>query len=56
MTPAIPDVDLPDNGSHAIRLGGWPILLCRSEGAIRAVIDRCSHQAASLAEGRVRRG
>jgi anthranilate 1,2-dioxygenase ferredoxin component len=56
MTPTIAEADLPEGGRHPLRIGGWPILLCRSDGAIRAVIDRCSHQASPLAEGRVRRG
>lgn len=56
MTPTIPDADLPEGGRHPLQLGGWPILLCRSNGAVRAVIDRCSHQASPLADGRVRRG
>jgi anthranilate 1,2-dioxygenase ferredoxin subunit len=56
LTATIPEGDLPEGGRHPLRLNGWPILLCRSDGAIRAVIDRCSHQASPLADGRVRRG
>jgi alkylation response protein AidB-like acyl-CoA dehydrogenase len=41
--------------SRSLVLNGWPVLLCRS-GGLKAVINRCSHQSATLAEGRVRRG
>lgn len=35
----------------------WPVLVCREDGMIHALINRCSHAAAQLApEGRVRRG
>lgn len=35
----------------------WPIFLCREEGELRAIINRCTHAAAELAPGgRVRRG
>jgi 3-phenylpropionate/trans-cinnamate dioxygenase ferredoxin subunit len=54
--PAVADNELPEEGKLALVLNGWPVLLCRSGGAIQAVINRCSHQAAALAEGRVRRG
>ena len=54
--PAIRDAELPEGGTRALELNGWPILLCRSDGGLRAVIDRCSHQASPLHSGRVRRG
>lgn len=38
-------------------IDGWPVLLCKDEGQIHALINRCSHAAAQLAPGgRVRRG
>ena len=38
-------------------VNGWPVLVCREEGAIHALINRCTHAAAPLApDGRVRRG
>lgn len=40
--------------SHVVN--GWPVLLTRTEGRLLAVIDRCTHAAATLSEGRVRRG
>lgn len=36
--------------------GGWHILLARSEGELVAVNDRCTHAAARLSGGRIRRG
>jgi anthranilate 1,2-dioxygenase ferredoxin component len=40
--------------SHA--LGGWQVLVARVDGAIVAVNDRCTHAAARLSGGRIRRG
>jgi len=38
-------------------VNGWSILLCRDDGAIHALLNRCPHAAAPLAPaGRVRRG
>lgn len=37
-------------------VNGWPVLVCRDEGKIRALINRCTHAGAHLADGRVRRG
>ena len=38
-------------------VNGWPVVLCRDEGIIHALINRCSHAASQLAPaGRVRRG
>ncbi|MET3471462.1 nitrite reductase/ring-hydroxylating ferredoxin subunit [Novosphingobium sp. 1529] len=39
---------------HAV--GGWQVLLTRHEDAIVAVNDRCTHAAARLSTGRIRRG
>lgn len=36
-------------------LNGWPILVCRSELGVHAVINRCTHAASPLVTGRVRR-
>lgn len=36
--------------------GGWGILLARVNGQVCAVMDLCSHQAAKLSGGRLRRG
>lgn len=48
--------ELANGGLRACEIGGWPILLARANGEAAAVIDRCTHQASRLAEGRVRRG
>ena len=38
-------------------VNGWPVLICRDDGNVHAMINRCSHAAAQLApDGRVRRG
>jgi len=39
------------------QVDGWSILLCRDEGGIHALLNRCPHAAAPIAPaGRVRRG
>ncbi|MFW2851814.1 Rieske (2Fe-2S) protein [Sphingomonas sp. TX0543] len=48
---------LREGGIEAVVIGGWPVLLVRSEGTVRATINRCTHAAAAFAPGgRVRRG
>ena len=48
---------LPENALMAFVANGWSILLCRDEGGVHALINRCPHAAAPLAPaGRVRRG
>lgn len=42
--------------SQAVDAAGWPILIARLPEGYRAVLNRCSHVAAALTEGRVRRG
>lgn len=38
-------------------VNGWPLLLCRDDGTLYALINRCPHAGAPLApDGRVRRG
>ncbi len=48
--------DLSDGDKIGVTLNGWPILVGRNEGQLFAVINRCSHAASALVEGRVRRG
>ena len=51
------EAEFPAEGKLAVRLGGWHVLVLRTdEGSYRAVNDRCTHQAALLSPGRVRRG
>ncbi|EZP82804.1 Rieske (2Fe-2S) domain-containing protein [Novosphingobium resinovorum] len=52
----IAEADFPEEGKAAIMLGGWSVLIVKVEDGFRAVNDRCTHQAALLSPGRVRRG
>lgn len=53
----LPEAEFPAEGKLAARLAGWHVLVLRADdGSYRAVNDRCTHQAALLSEGRVRRG
>ncbi len=53
---AMRDADLAEGSRLVVTLKGWPILICRNEGVIFAVINRCSHAASALADGRIRCG
>lgn len=49
--------DLREGGLEGIEVNGWPILLARTDGVVRATINRCTHAAAAfLPGGRARRG
>ncbi|PEQ14435.1 (2Fe-2S)-binding protein [Novosphingobium sp. PC22D] len=50
------EADFPEDGKLARRLGGWSVLVVRTDEGYRAVNDRCTHQAAMLSPGKVRRG
>lgn len=50
------EADLAIDATHAACMGGWYVLLHRSAAGIHALNDRCTHQAARLSPGRVRRG
>ncbi|WP_421849939.1 Rieske (2Fe-2S) protein [Novosphingobium sp.] len=53
----LPEAGFPAEGKLAARVAGWHVLVLRADdGSFRAVNDRCTHQAALLSEGRVRRG
>ncbi|MYM00098.1 Rieske 2Fe-2S domain-containing protein [Novosphingobium sp. FGD1] len=54
--PVIAESEFPEEGKVALRLAGWSVLVLRTEEGLRAVNDRCTHQAALLSPGRVRRG
>lgn len=47
---------LEPGSSEAVDAAGWSVLIARLPEGYRAVINRCSHVAAALAGGRVRRG
>ncbi len=53
---ALADADLAEGQARALILNGWPVLLCRTNGAARAVINRCTHADSQLSGGRIRRG
>lgn len=49
--------EIADRSLQAFVVNGWPVLIVRDEGRLHALINRCTHQAASFApDGRVRRG
>lgn len=50
------EAEFPEDGKLAKLLGGWNVLVVRTDDGFRAVNDRCTHQAALLSPGRVRRG
>ena len=52
----IPEADFPAEGKVATKAGGWHVLLARTDDGFFAVNDRCTHQAALLSTGRIRRG
>jgi anthranilate 1,2-dioxygenase ferredoxin component len=54
--PLIAEADFPADGKIATRLGGWYVLVAQTETGLHAVNDRCTHQAALVSGGRVRRG
>lgn len=51
-----PQAEFPEDGKLAKELGGWSVLVLKADDGFHAVNDRCSHQAARLSPGRVRRG
>jgi anthranilate 1,2-dioxygenase ferredoxin subunit len=52
----IAEADFPAEGKLATKLGGWHVLLGKTEEGLFALNDRCTHQAALLSNGRIRRG
>lgn len=48
--------EFPEDGKLAVTLGGWSVLIVRTDDGFHAFNDRCTHQAALLSSGRVRRG
>lgn len=49
--------EIADKSLQAFLVNRWPVLIVKDEGKLHAVINRCTHQAASFApDGRVRRG
>ncbi len=52
----VAEAEFPAEGKIASQLGGWYVLVARTEDGFHAVNDRCTHQAALVSGGRVRRG
>ena len=50
------EADFPGEGKLAVKLGGWHVLIARTDGGLSALNDRCTHAASLLSGGRVRRG
>jgi nitrite reductase/ring-hydroxylating ferredoxin subunit len=54
--PLMAEADFPAEGKAATKLGGWHVLVVKADSGFQAVNDRCTHQAALISTGRVRRG
>lgn len=52
----IAESEFPEEGKLAAKIAGWHVLAARTETGFHAINDRCTHQAALLSTGRVRRG
>lgn len=52
-TPLGPVADLPDGAPVVRQLGEVPVLLLRQDSVVRGLVDRCSHLAGPLHEGRL---
>lgn len=50
------EAEFPEDGKIAKELGGWSVLVVKTDNGFNAVIDRCTHQASQLSPGRIRRG
>jgi anthranilate 1,2-dioxygenase ferredoxin component len=46
----------PEDGKLAVKVNGWHVLIGKTDDGFHAVNDRCTHQAALLSAGRIRRG
>lgn len=52
----IPVAEFPADGKLATRIAGWHVLVAKTDTGFSALNDRCTHQAALLSGGRIRRG
>lgn len=52
----VAESDFPEDGKLAAVLGGWSVLVVRTDSGYNAVNDRCTHAASLLSTGRIRRG
>jgi anthranilate 1,2-dioxygenase ferredoxin component len=54
--PLIAEDEFPEDGKLAAKIAGWFVLVAKTDEGLHAVNDRCTHQAALLSGGRIRRG
>lgn len=54
--PALPSADVPEGASVPAEVEGQMLVLCRSEGVVYALENRCTHAGSKLSGGRVRDG
>lgn len=52
----IAEAAFPEEGKLAAKVNGWHVLVAKTDDGMFAVNDRCTHQAAILSSGRIRRG
>lgn len=52
----ISESEFPAEGKLATKIAGWYVLVGKTDDGFHAVNDRCTHQAALLSGGRIRRG
>jgi nitrite reductase/ring-hydroxylating ferredoxin subunit len=52
----IEEGSFPEDGKLAAKVNGWHVLVGKTDDGFHAVNDRCTHQAALLSAGRIRRG
>ena len=54
--PLISESDFPADAKFAAKVAGWHVFIARTDAGYHAFNDRCTHQAARLSPGRIRRG
>jgi 3-phenylpropionate/trans-cinnamate dioxygenase ferredoxin component len=54
--PVLALAEMPETGNRVVTVDGLEVLLCRFEGQVYALENRCSHADEPLACGRVRLG
>lgn len=52
----VAEEDFPEDGKLSTRINGWYVLVAKTDDGLFAINDRCTHQAALLSKGRIRRG
>ena len=52
----IAETEFPAEGKVATKIAGWHVLVAKTDEGLFAVNDRCTHQAALISTGRIRRG